>query len=736
MFSTPESNDTHADYVHFLASHESIRRVLGNKHTVAMALKRVAPYSKEYDLVATKLLTPETALRMLYNRQRAFATAKPSSVIVLGDGRSFLYRQGILVYVRGYTIRILDVFNASKREGVLFPRLIGNQILAACCMSTEVELYNVQDGLLTFMFHGETQTVGWRSWVLVIDADYQKDAEDLDSDRVRLAVDLWTPEDIFVRNTTRYICFISPTGSSVNGRHREWVCKVWDLNEHEPRPMAMQIPELAVSELGQGLVFEIFGEYLYAVSTQSAFEMDEPEWTSFYTCYRFPLNNPHPLTLEKLRIWRRHHQEGPINDLWTDLKLHKDELTGKLFIIEARKEWTGGRSAQSRTWYRQELPAQFLYSEVASDDDDDNDDEDMAVRSNQGGDVHQPSGADQSHDLASSSSSTQDPPYLLVTLPNDLERRPGHRRLPHNTQPEYPSDAPAPPAADSFILAKSKHRAYNPSASAFLDIVVDDRQPSGQSKWAQQIRFRIGSRCEASPLNSEGMVHEHDSELRYVDQGINVWPPSDAPTVLQDLLNGNVISDNVGSDGFTRKTLGEITAISDERSIVYLVKEKGALEDAQGQLILVNFDQHIHFLYQKWTPVFIDLQRSRHNPDSCKADIQPMEQIAVEGMLKMTYEPMIVDDDDYEADQEDDEDEEMEEGSDENDGEKIMPADDTNDYSMCESIDDGEPVEIEWLIEERAMWTYYRRGFRFVKIPTMNHPYLYETKSGNWHGAL
>ncbi|KAL8956733.1 MAG: hypothetical protein Q9193_005823, partial [Seirophora villosa] len=677
---------------------------------------RIAPYSKEFELVAAKLLSPAAAIRKLYNRRRAFATAKPSSVIVLGDGKSFLYRQGILVYVRGRTIRILDVHNASRREGVLFASLIAEQILDTCCVSTEVELYNVQDGLLTFMFHGETQTLGWKSWVLVIEADYHKDAEDFHSERVLLVVDLWTPEDLIVRNDTSHICFISPTGSSVNGRHREWVCKVWDLREQEPRPIALQIRELAVSELGQGLVFEIFDGYLYAVSTQSPFEMDEPEWTSFYTCYRFPLDNPHPLTLEKLRIWRRHHQEGPINDLWTDLKLHKDEMTGKLFVIEARKEWTSGCSAQSRTWYRQELPTQFSHSEAATAD---------------GGDLPQLSGADHSHDLSSSDISTQDPPYLHATLPVDSgldaksftaissERRPGHARLPLNTHCEYPSDDPAPPIVDSFILAKSKNRAYNPSASAFLDLVIDDRQPSAQSKWAQQIRFRIGSRCEASPLDSNGMIHKHcidsfggqvvpDSELRYVDQGISVWPPANAPTVLQDLLNGNVVSDNARSRGSGRKTLGEVTAVSDERSIVYLVKEKGAPEDAQGQLILLSFDQHLQYFYKKWTPGLIGLQ-SRHGPDICRVNVQPAEQITMEGMLKKTYEPVAVDDDDDEADQRNDEDEEMEEDSDESDGEgKIMPADDIND------VDDDRSVELEWFIEEMAMWTDLRQGFRFV----------------------
>lgn len=593
---------------------------------------------------------------------------------------------------------------------------IGLQILDIRCDSTEFELYNLQDGLLTFMFHGETEVVGWQSWILVVDVNNYI-GNDQEPDRMRLVVDLWTPEEIVVRNDKLYVCIMTPTGTSLNGRHREWVCRVWVLSAPESRPMTLQIPDLAVGEIGQTLIFEIFNGSLYAVSTQSPFEMDEPEWTSFYTCFRFPLENPHPLTLEKLRIWRRHHKEGPINDLWTDLKLHRDEATGRLFIIEARKEWTGGSSAQSRTWYRQELPSRFPTPRSAVDND-----EEMADANNSNANLQQAS----STDLASSSDNAQDPPYLLVTPPKDNESGPGYHRIPHKTHCEYPADAPPPAIVDSFILAKSKYRSYNPSAAAFLDLVVDDRQQSTESEWAQQIRLRVGSRRKASPIDESGMMHKQcrdsytgqpvpDSELRYVDQGIHLWPPSDAPAVLQDFLNGkNIPHYRMSSDEATCKTLGDITAISDERSIVYLVKEKGAHEDHQGQLILINFDEHIHFFYRKWVPEFIDLY-GRQDLDLRTASTEAADPITMEGMLKKKYEPMEIDDD--KADEElGEEEEEMDEENtnDTDDEDKSMPSDENNDYFWCELYDDDEPVEPEWFVEERAHWTDIKEGFCFI----------------------
>ncbi|KAI4142286.1 MAG: hypothetical protein L6R39_004997 [Caloplaca ligustica] len=755
-----------ADYVHFAICNKWIRGVLNNQHTVALALKRIARHSAEWELVRSKSVSARTGLRTLYRRQQAFSRARPSSVVVLGEGRSFLYREGVLAYVRGKTIRILDVHNACRTEGVLLSTLIGPQILGEHCNSTEFELYNLQDGLLTFMFHGETDTVGWRSWVVVINADYKRDAEDLESDRLRLAIDLWTPEELVARNDAKHVCFMSPTGTSINARHREWVCSVWDINDPESEQMTLQIPELAVGELGKSLVFEIFDGYLYAISTQSPFEMDEPQWTSYYTCFRFPLGNPHPLTLEKLRIWRRHHNEGPINDLWTDLKLHKDEATGELIIIEARKEWTSGSSTQKRTWYRQALPTVFPPPVGAGEGD-----EDMADANDQSGNQPQAPAANQSHVPASSSTSAEDPPYLHATLPDDeepkeepalrapsLDQWPGHPRIPHDTHPEYPSNAPAPPIVDTFILAKSKSRSYNPSASAFLDLVVDDhKHPACQSDWAQNIRLRIGSRREESPLDVNGMIQKHwinnytrqpvpDSELRYVDQGIHLWPPRDAPAVLQELLNGSsqYPSGHRSWDELGRRIPGDITAISDERSIVYLVKEKGVRDDKHGQLVLINFDKRIRFFTEMWRPKVLNLYRGQN------VDPQPAEVIIMEAELKERNEPMEVDRekvyseadvDDVEAyseeetedggvdSEEDNENQEVHPGEDKRDqdaeGEevqsdqegKIIPADDVNDYFSNELYDDdddeSEP-EFEWIIEEMAMWTDLQQGFRLL----------------------
>ncbi|KAL9604045.1 MAG: hypothetical protein Q9219_000807 [cf. Caloplaca sp. 3 TL-2023] len=689
---------------------------------------RIAPYASEYELFLSKRQSAKDAIIEIYHRQRAFSLSKPASTIALGTGSTFLYRQGVLAYVRSKLVRILDIHEASRTEGVVLTNRIGPEILGTDYKDTEVELCNLQDGLLSILFHGEARNFGWRSWLLVLNVSQYRTMQE----RVRLAVDLWTSDDIILRNDGQFVCALTPSGVSANGRHREWVSRIWNLGNFASRPTVLQIPDLAVGEIGQGLVFEVYNGFLYAISTQAPYELEEPEWMSYYTCVRIPLQQPESSTIESLRIWRRHHKEGPINDLWTDLKLHRDEQTDELFIIEARKEWTGGSSTQERTWYRQILPSQFPRPKGSIDED-----QEMADPSNQSNNLQQISTVNQSQNLASENASDQDPPYLHATPPDDdesdgifsssgtsLNQRPCHPRLPCDTHPEYTVDAPAPPIVDSFILAKSKYRTYNPSAAAFLDLVVDDRRPSTRNDWAQQIRFRIGSRREASPLDQNGMVHRHhinvhnrrpvhDSEKRYVNQGIHLWPPAESPVALLNLLNGRFIPSESSSAGAGCKTVGNISAVSDERSIVYLVKDKGVTEDDNGQLILVNFDEHVHFFHDEWIPEFIDLyghQRPYRNDSSN----QPAEQIIVEGMLKRTSEPMALDDEVAREDGNKDEETREEESNDGDDVDRIIPADDINDYFWCELYDEDEPLDLDWFSVEMAQWTNIEEGFCFV----------------------
>ena len=589
----------------------------------------------------------------------------------------------------------MNVHGAKHTETVIQPSLIGPQILESNFDDYGVDLANLSDGFLTIIFHGETADVGWDLWLIVIE---MKEDEG-DFEREPLAIDLLNP-DFVARNNSEYFCVGYPTGSSADGRHHEWIWKTWSLVKPYKRLPDLQITELAVTDLGQSLVFEIFDGFLYAVSTQTH-EVEEPEWISYYHCFRFPLNNPRPDKLERDKIWRRQHREGPINDLWADLKLYRDEATGELQIVEARKEWKEGSSSQSRTWYRHSLAKAF----AAQDDLN-------ACCADSIEDV------EESEDMTNTDANTQptqptmasdvDPPFLFSTPP--IDKPPPHERLETNTHPEYSKSSPPPPIINSSILAKSKYRTYIPSASTFIDLVIDDSMVGMNNKtWAQQLFFRMGSRRLASPLGSDGLIHEYmidnktelpveNSEERFVDLGVKLWPPPTAPKSLIDLLNGGSRWDD---DGKQHRTFGDITAMADERSVVYLVKAKGASGDGWGRLILVNFDENIDFSHEHFTPRFLDL----HSDGQARND----DEVVIEGprraeanlrASKCSSVQSDADDDDGDED----EDVIMEDAY-------VESAD--NHLESWEMFDEDEEVEFCWYKEEIALWTEICEGFVF-----------------------
>jgi lysophospholipid acyltransferase (LPLAT)-like uncharacterized protein len=87
---------------------------------------------------------------------------------------------------------------------------------------------------------------------------------------------------------------------------------------------------------GSTVCFQIQGGDFIALSNQTSFEVKELDWTSFYNCVRIPLGKAEPV-LKQHVFWQRQHEEGPINDSWTEISLQKDQRTNDLLIVECRK---------------------------------------------------------------------------------------------------------------------------------------------------------------------------------------------------------------------------------------------------------------------------------------------------------------------------------------------------------------------------------------------------------------
>ena len=532
-------------------------------------------HSREGQLAENGTIKYAAAVQRVFYRRESFALARPYSALLLGFASAFIYRDGVLCYLHEATIRILDVHRAGDTEKVIEVGSIGQAIWKFDLDVTHTELLHYQNGVLAYLVHNAD--LDGRPWLVAINT-----GDDIsNTGRVRLAVTC--PESNFwVRNDSRYLYVGSHVGLGTHGHH-EWVLRGYSLTTGQ-RFDDLQLPNLFGTDIGQTVDFQIHDDFLYTISNQSSAEIEEIDWTSYYHCYRFPVRQPSPSNLEPKQLWRRQHREGPINDSWTELSLCKEECTGILLILECRREWKDGGSTQRRTYYRQPLIYPHTPGQVP----------DHLM-------ITPPP-------TTSSATTPAAPPTMALPIGDPLislldeKSRPlyeaAHKRIDRNYHGEYASDAAAS-ASQSFILAKTKHRAYNASCSAFLDLVIDD-QAHHQRRWTQQIRLRIGSRIQSSPLDFNGLLHPpmndndgipiEDSESHFTDRGISMWPSARAPVELLDLLNPNP---GARSHLTSPRTIGGgVLASSDERSVIYIAKE--SMEKESG-IILVNFDPGIRF---------------------------------------------------------------------------------------------------------------------------------------------
>jgi hypothetical protein len=126
----------------------------------------------------------------------------------------------------------------------------------------------------------------------------------------------------------------------------------------------------------------------------------------------------------------------------------------------------------------------------------------------------------------------------------------------------------------SFILARTKLRAYNYSCTSFLDI-VEDQQCCNDPTKSPCLRIRVGSRREASlnvsPLDINGGEWPHDvgnnfdDYVQYRNLPIRMWPPpaSRCPCAkrLHDILNPPFPS-----------LQRSVTGVLDDRTLVFMVE--------------------------------------------------------------------------------------------------------------------------------------------------------------------
>jgi hypothetical protein len=393
------------------------------------------------------------------------------------------------------------------------------------------------------------------------------------SDGQRIIGSVQIPEcsKLFARHNAHYLYYGTHTGVGDDGHHK-WEIDGISLHEGFPLPereRPVLLDKFHGSDIGSTIAFEIHNDYFYAVSNQGTFEVEEIDYTSFYHVIRFPLKSPLAEDVQKdERLFRRQHKQGPIHDSWTDLALQLDERTNETVIVESRREWAQASSRQSRTFYITKMD--FKEEGDAEDTSDE---------------LQLP----------------EDDLYIpLLDSSNNPHWKPTPDLCSWSQHPEF---SPLDPSPRSFILARTKFRAYSYSCTSFVDVVEDDRCCNNPSQPAC-LRLRIGSRRELGlsfadmSSKSKGKAPIDDTKPTFVDtqthyrhSPIRMWPPrpSRCPCSkrLHDMLNAPLTPTTSSSHARS------VTGVLDEQRLVFMIKpgrSYGAGDaNTSGRIVVVDF---------------------------------------------------------------------------------------------------------------------------------------------------
>ncbi|KAF2269875.1 hypothetical protein CC78DRAFT_242598 [Lojkania enalia] len=564
------SNLSLDDIIHLSHTCSQLRTHLGENTLCRKIIEDRHPHSKEARLAQNQTISYHEAVQRIYDRRAAFSNAYPFSARTIGQGSGFVFHQGVLCVLHGSIIRVFDVHSSTRllEFDVSLPVDLLSESSTKTNSEPRISLLYYNDEIIAVFYEKRRRPNDGRILAL------STKANPLNGQRLIREVELESYSKLFVRHTARYLYCGTYSGVGDHGHH-EWEIRGFSLDSNYPLPCArpLQLEQFFGTDIGSTVSFEIHDGYFYALSNQTSYDVEELDWTSFYHCIRFPLDQPTSDALEfNDRIYRRQHAEGPIHDSWTDLSIQIDECTNEPRIVESRREWHNGTSRQLRTFYISNI--KFLEKSNSEE----------SLENDTAGPLL-----------------PQDDPYAhLIDSSNNPHYAPSEPRFAKNFHREF---GPGCLTTRSFIFARTKFRTYNLSCSSFLDLVEDDRCCSNPAA-APCLRIRIGSRRVApkdwAPADKSQLLKDKllggtllpDGDgVTFRHSTIKLWPPPASTCACSKRLHNILNPQSDSSSPHSRSIVGS----ADDRSLVYMVrpnKSYGASdEDAPGTIVIVNFNR-------------------------------------------------------------------------------------------------------------------------------------------------
>jgi hypothetical protein len=312
---------------------------------IILTLLENIPFSLDYK-EGRKTGDYDQALRKRVKRRNALRKANPFHVLeVSREAIHFAYTNGALCYTtkqatpaHEHRLRILLLQDSPVRElNINVLQLICDAEISDFDESRPYKfraLYHA-DGIVSCLFEQKKDQSRGR-WLIIYN---------IEKGKILHSKPLRSTANIFVRNNNRYLYY--GTKSEPFDGQRRWVLHGFSLESLEWLPRRIILWDLAGSDIGSTVCFEIFDDHLYGVSSQELTELEDTEWTasghplnSFYYAFRFRLGDHSTIDiLPRSALWRRGATDGPIDDRWNHLQLGQDERSGQISIFETRKEW-------------------------------------------------------------------------------------------------------------------------------------------------------------------------------------------------------------------------------------------------------------------------------------------------------------------------------------------------------------------------------------------------------------
>lgn len=471
----------------------------------------------------------------------------------------WLYENGVLCYTRGLQMRILDLHEAAEDEIAINVRDLVSKRIADSCVRHKYKLtllyYSHRFVSCSYTLRRDDNPAGCQHWLLVF-----KPIEG----EIVIAHQLGSVSKLFVRNNADFLYYGTASEPTRDGSGL-WVINGFDLKTGKLLEGPLEFPTPIGTDMGSTICFDIFDGHMYCVSNQRSLLVQDLDILSFYTCFRFPVGAKGLGNVEESEaLWRRDRNDGPLDDRWSFLRMSKNETTGQLMIVEARKEWLSGRISARRAYYT--TPIKFADS---------------------GKEGEKRSLGDTDREICAAKREQKDP----------AEPRTRDPRLVH-----LGDDC----ATVSLTLSKCPLRAYYPACQTFVDLVDDS---SSFDPAHQQLRIRGGTRHPRAPAElamrrretppppaSAAAVPQldgHDTFLQQVEDLYRTesdlfWPPKQDPAVANPALDGLYAALN--PPGYC----GNPQGAWDDRSLVY--STGGGAGGAVGglrALVVVSWDPAI-----------------------------------------------------------------------------------------------------------------------------------------------